>query len=80
MSERSSGIFSLIDLNRNVVEALLEKLEAVTIERIKWFMQLEQTPYTLNTHYFESYREKYIESLQVKPSTPEDQSVMVCRS
>ncbi|KIY62353.1 P-loop containing nucleoside triphosphate hydrolase protein [Cylindrobasidium torrendii FP15055 ss-10] len=63
--EATFGRFASLKENvRNVLEARLEALESATLERIDWMLKLEYPPYTLNHHYFESYRTKYIEKFQ----------------
>jgi hypothetical protein len=38
----------------------LKKCFEKTEKRIDWFMELEGEPFTLNTHYFEDYRDKFL--------------------
>lgn len=41
----------------------MDKIQEDTVKRLDWLLELEQHPFTLNDHYFESYREKYITEL-----------------
>ncbi|KAJ7280259.1 hypothetical protein C8J57DRAFT_1220751 [Mycena rebaudengoi] len=52
---------------------LEERVRGIVIEgllqsRIKWLLELESPPFTLNTHYFTSYRKKYLE--KCRPERP----------
>jgi hypothetical protein len=44
-----------------VVEDLLDRRRKDTCDRINWMLELENPPFTNNSHYFSSYREKYLE-------------------
>ena len=42
------------------VMAEVEKARAKTNERIKWLLELERLPYTLNDHYYTECRYRYL--------------------
>ncbi|KAJ3486023.1 hypothetical protein NLI96_g4541 [Meripilus lineatus] len=50
----------LYDHVSSIVEAEIERAREKAKERIKWMLALEYPPFTLNDHYFSSYREKYL--------------------
>ncbi|CAL1705006.1 unnamed protein product [Somion occarium] len=45
---------------RSIVEDQIEVSRRKTQERIKWLLELERPPFTVNDHYFASKREKYL--------------------
>ena len=51
---------ALLDHVDIVVEELIERQRRNTCERIKWLLELENPPFTNNSHYFASFREKYL--------------------
>ena len=51
---------SLPDHVNAIVEELVQQCRTVTSERIAWMLDLESPPFTVNDHYFSSYREKYL--------------------
>ncbi|KAI0078419.1 hypothetical protein K474DRAFT_1744981 [Panus rudis PR-1116 ss-1] len=53
---------SLLDHVQTIVEDQIEECRHKTQQRIRWMLELEDPPFTLNTHYFSSYREKYLSS------------------
>ncbi|TDL25543.1 hypothetical protein BD410DRAFT_717419 [Rickenella mellea] len=50
----------LLDHVRTIVESQFETARESTLKRLDWFMAIESTPFTLNDHYFSSYRQKYL--------------------
>lgn len=42
------------------MENLSNTIKEETLARIEWLISLEDPPFTLNDHYFSSYREKYL--------------------
>lgn len=50
----------LLDHVEVEVEGLLERQRKNTCDRIKWILDLENPPFTNNSHYFTSYRETYL--------------------
>lgn len=63
LTEQKFGNFSatpLLDHVRSLVEEQVEKAKLKTVERIHWMLELEYPPFTLNDHYFASYRDKYL--------------------
>ncbi|KAJ3559507.1 hypothetical protein NM688_g311 [Phlebia brevispora] len=51
---------SLPDQIATIMENVIERASEKTRERIEWMLQLEDPPFTLNDHYFSTYREKYL--------------------
>ncbi|KAF8997232.1 P-loop containing nucleoside triphosphate hydrolase protein [Hymenopellis radicata] len=58
----------------NVVNELLNEIQENAAKHLKWLLELEHHPFTLNTHYLESYREKYLKKYQEERSqaTPDE--------
>lgn len=50
----------LCDHILTIVEDQIECSRKRTLEKIQWMLELESPPFTLNDHYFSSYREKYL--------------------
>ena len=54
-----------------IVEELVQRCYDATRERIQWMLGLEHPPFTVNDHYFASYRDKYLakyrEARRVRP-------------
>ncbi|KZT22318.1 hypothetical protein NEOLEDRAFT_1171464 [Neolentinus lepideus HHB14362 ss-1] len=42
-----------------IVSDHVKKLAERTKERIRWLLQLEQEPFTLNSHYYQDYKDKF---------------------
>jgi len=53
----SSGLWDHVS---TIVEDQVERARVMTQERIEWMLGMENPPFTLNDHYFASYREKYL--------------------
>ena len=51
---------ALLDHVDAMVESQVECCRVTTVERVQWMLALESPPFTLNDHYFSSYREKYL--------------------
>ncbi|KAJ7590318.1 P-loop containing nucleoside triphosphate hydrolase protein [Mycena floridula] len=50
----------LADFVGSTVDAYLGKLRDETRAKLQWLLELERPPFTLNNHYFSSYRESYL--------------------
>lgn len=53
----STGLYDHV---LNIVEDQIERARIRTLERIQWTLDLENPPFTLNDHYYSSYRDKYL--------------------
>lgn len=51
---------ALPDHINTIIENLVEYAREKTLERMDWMMELENPPFTINDHYFSTYREKYL--------------------
>lgn len=51
---------ALPDHISTIVENLVEHAREKTRERIEWMLELENPPFTMNDHYFSTYRDKYL--------------------
>jgi hypothetical protein len=60
LSQHFGEYAGLVDHVDAVVEELLECRRRDTLSRINWMLELENPPFTNNSHYFASYREKYL--------------------
>ncbi|EKM56257.1 uncharacterized protein PHACADRAFT_140877 [Phanerochaete carnosa HHB-10118-sp] len=62
---------ALMDHVDAMVENQVERCRVKTAERIRWMLALESPPFTMNEHYFSSYREKYLTRYKdARKSTP----------
>lgn len=51
---------ALADHVLTIIEGLVEQCRAETVARIKWLLELENPPFTMNDHYFSMYRDKFL--------------------
>lgn len=51
---------ALLNLVGMAVDELVERQRRTTCDRIAWLLELEHPPFTKNSHYFASYRDKYL--------------------
>ncbi|KAF9020048.1 P-loop containing nucleoside triphosphate hydrolase protein [Hymenopellis radicata] len=73
--EQTFGRFAnLKESVSNVVNELLNEIHDNAAKHLQWLLSLENYPFTLNTHYLESYREKYLQKYQEERSqaTPDE--------
>ncbi|KAF8997228.1 P-loop containing nucleoside triphosphate hydrolase protein [Hymenopellis radicata] len=73
--EQTFGRFAnLKESVTDVVNELLNKIQVNAAKHLQWLLELEHHPFTLNTHYLESYREKYLKKYQEERSkaTPDE--------
>ncbi|KAK7693683.1 hypothetical protein QCA50_003253 [Cerrena zonata] len=52
---------SLLDHVQNIVVDLVDVSRRRTQERIKWLLELERPPFTINDHYYSAKREEYLQ-------------------
>ncbi|TCD67241.1 hypothetical protein EIP91_000370 [Steccherinum ochraceum] len=50
----------LLDMIQAIVESQVEKSRSQTQDRVEWMLDLEDPPFTLNDHYFSTYRDRYL--------------------
>lgn len=43
------------------IDVLIEEVKGSVEQRLEWSIKLNDPPFTLNEHYFTSYREKYLQ-------------------
>ncbi|KAF9026327.1 hypothetical protein BDZ89DRAFT_1161318 [Hymenopellis radicata] len=71
--EQTFGRFgNLKESVSNVVNELLNELQENAAKHLQWLLALENYPFTLNTHYVESYHEKLLKNDQLaEAASPE---------
>jgi len=60
----------LTNLLRVIAGGLVQQLAHSTMERLRWLISLEESPFTLNEHYFTSNRETYLASYRESRARP----------
>lgn len=55
--------FTLVGFSRSIVNDVLDKCHATTLQKINWLLEMEAaSTFTLNEDYFSDYRQKFLES------------------
>ncbi|KAF8890586.1 hypothetical protein CPB85DRAFT_1332852 [Mucidula mucida] len=70
--EQTFGRFAILKESvSNVLNKLLNEIQENAAKHLEWLLALEHHPFTLNTHYLESYREKYLKKFQEEKTSDE---------